>query len=140
MSQRAIKNTVVNRQGRISADIVLRHLISDYSRVQRDLPDRLVIENILVFFIMPFIFTYKRFPLSNISYTLIFVFMTLHTLGSHWTYAEVPFGFWMMDWFGFTRNHFDRIVHFSFGLTGLSIRELLRIASVRSGATTFLSM
>jgi putative membrane protein len=92
------------------------------------------LENLLVFIFIPFlIYTYKRFRLSNLSYTLIFLFMTLHTIGSHYTYAEVPFGFWMQEWFGFERNHYDRIVHFSFGfLLAYPVREVfLRIASTR---------
>ncbi len=59
--------------------------------------------------------------------------MILHTIGSKYTYAEVPFGFWMQDWFGFTRNHYDRIVHFSFGLLfAYPVREIfLRMANTR---------
>ena len=86
-------------------------------------------------------FTYRRFPLSRISYTLIFIFLCLHTLGAHYTYAEVPYD----DWFraltgrtfnevvGWQRNNFDRVVHFCYGLLlAYPIRELfLRIAGVR---------
>jgi putative membrane protein len=42
--------------------------------------------------------------------------MILHAIGAHYTYAKVPFGFWMQDTFDLSRNHFDRIVHFAFGL------------------------
>jgi len=58
----------------------------------------------------------RRFPLSNVSYLLIMVWLTLHTVAAHYTYANVPAGLWLDQWFGFERNHFDRIVHFSFGL------------------------
>ncbi len=60
--------------------------------------------------------SYRRFPLSDVSYILIFIFMVLHAVGGHYTYSEVPFGFWLEDFFGLERNHYDRIVHFSFGL------------------------
>ena len=93
-----------------------------------------VLENILVFAAACLLVgTYKIFPLSDLSYILITLFMTLHTIGSHWTYAEVPLGYWLRDTFGFSRNHFDRIVHFSFGLLmAYPIREVfLRVASVR---------
>ena len=60
--------------------------------------------------------SYRRFPLSDISYILIFIFMVLHAVGGHYTYSEAPLGFWLQDLFGFERNHYDRIVHFSFGL------------------------
>ena len=89
------------------------------------------LENILVFIFIPLLFyTYHKFRLSNVSYTLIFVFMVLHTIGSKYTYAEVPFGFWLQDLLGLSRNHFDRIVHFSFGfLLAYPIREIfMRIA------------
>ncbi len=77
--------------------------------------------------------TARPFPLSRISYTLIFLFLCLHTLGSHYTYAEVPYREWF-PWLGAgERNHYDRFVHFSYGLLlAYPIRELfLRIAGVR---------
>jgi putative membrane protein len=85
--------------------------------------------------------TYKVFPLSRISYTLIFVFLCLHAVGAHYTYAEVPYNDWWQSLFGTTfnemvgwkRNNFDRVVHFSYGLLlAYPIRELfLRVAGVR---------
>lgn len=75
------------------------------------------LENLLVFATVPFlILQYRRRPLSDASYALIFVFYCLHTLGSHYTYSEVPAGFWVSDLLGLERNHYDRAVHFSFGL------------------------
>lgn len=60
--------------------------------------------------------TYRQLPFSGISYVLFAVFLTLHTIGSHYTYAQVPFGLWLEELFELPRNHFDRIVHFCFGL------------------------
>jgi putative membrane protein len=60
--------------------------------------------------------THRRFPLSHASYTLITVFLTLHTIGVHYTYAGVPAGAWLQQMLDLGRNHFDRLVHFSFGL------------------------
>jgi putative membrane protein len=68
--------------------------------------------------------TRKKFPLSRISYSLIFIFLALHELGSHYTYAEVPYDHWSValtghsfnELVGWQRNNFDRIVHFSYGL------------------------
>ncbi len=60
--------------------------------------------------------THHRLPFSSASYVLFTVFLTLHTIGSHYTYAQVPFGLWLEDFFVLPRNHFDRIVHFCFGL------------------------
>jgi len=70
--------------------------------------------------------TYKRFKFSNISYALIFVFCILQTIGAHYTYAEVPLGFWAAELFDIQRNHFDRLVHFAFGfLIILPFKEVL---------------
>lgn len=86
-----------------------------------------LLENLLVFIFGILIFvTYKRFQFSNTSYVLFAIFLSLHLIGAHYTYAETPFGFWMQDWFGFERNHYDRLVHFSFGLLiAYPYRELL---------------
>ncbi len=59
--------------------------------------------------------TYRMFPLSNASYILITMWLTLHTIAAHYTYPQVPVGLWLDQWFNFHRHHFDRIVHFSFG-------------------------
>jgi hypothetical protein len=59
--------------------------------------------------------SYRIFPLSSISYFLITLFLTLHAIGVHYTYAEVPFGSWLQQALALDRNHFDRIVHFCFG-------------------------
>lgn len=72
-----------------------------------------------------FVFTYRSFPLSNLSYIPLTVFMVLHTIGSHYTYAETPIGDWMAPVFGWERNNFDRVVHFLFGLLlAYPLREL----------------
>jgi putative membrane protein len=85
--------------------------------------------------------TYRSFPLSRVSYTLIFVFLCLHTIGAHYTYAEVPYDAWLRrltghglnELLGWQRNNFDRVVHFSYGLLlAYPIREVfLRVANVR---------
>lgn len=66
-------------------------------------------------FVATLVVTYRTFPLSNTSYILITVWLTLHTIAVHYTYPKVPIGLWLDRWFDFHRNHFDRIVHFSFG-------------------------
>src|SRR5512142_2857926 len=97
-------------------------------------PTDWVLENLLVvLFVTAVLLTYRIFPLSDLSYLLITVFMMLHAAGAHYTYAETPFGYWMKDAFGFSRNHFDRLVHFSFGLLlAYPIREIfLRLVNAR---------
>lgn len=85
--------------------------------------------------------TARRLPLSRISYTLIFVFLCLHEVGAHYTYAEVPYDAWFQATFGRTfnslvgwqRNNFDRVIHFGYGLLlAYPIREVFyRVADVR---------
>lgn len=102
-----------------------------------------LLENLLVFIYGALLLaTYRRFPFSNTSYALFTVFLSLHLVGAHYTYAETPLGFWLQDAFGLTRNHYDRIVHFSFGLLiAWPFREvLLRAAKVRVGWSYFLAI
>lgn len=76
-----------------------------------------LLENILaIASVLGMVMTYRRFAFSDVSYTLITLFLLLHAVGAHYTYAQAPIGFWMKDVFDLSRNHFDRIVHFSFGL------------------------
>jgi putative membrane protein len=90
-------------------------------------PDDWLLENYLVFFWVPVIVGAGRcFRLSDLSCGLITVFMCLHVIGSHYTYAETPFGFTLQAWLGAERNMYDRLVHFCFGLLlAFPIRELL---------------
>lgn len=102
-----------------------------------------LLENLLVFiYAALLIFTYRRFQFSNLSYLLFGVFISLHLCGAHYTYAETPFGFWMSEWFGFERNHYDRLVHFGYGLlVAYSFREILvREAKVVSAWSYFLAV
>lgn len=101
-----------------------------------------LLENALVVASVGFLAaTYRRMPLSRISYGLIFIFLCLHETGAHWTYSEVPYDAWAKSLFGVSiseqfnleRNHFDRVVHFLYGfLIAYPIREIfVRVAQVR---------
>lgn len=85
------------------------------------------LENLLTFVLVPAaVLTYRRFRFSDQSYVQATIFLVLHTIGSHYTYSEVPAGEWMRQVFGFARNHYDRLVHFCFGLLLLRpTRELV---------------
>ena len=99
------------------------------------------LENLLVFLGVPLIVGLGfYFRLSNLSYTLITVFMVLHVVGSHYTYAEVPFGHTLQRWFGAERNMYDRLVHFCFGfLLAYPVREVfVRITRARGFWTYYL--
>ncbi len=101
-----------------------------------------LLENVLVFVSVPvLIWAYWRLPLSRISYSLLFLFFCLHAVGSHYTYSLVPYdAFWVQtfdaslsEMLGFERNHYDRLVHFGFGLLlAYPCREIfIRIAGAR---------
>ncbi len=102
-----------------------------------------LIENLLVFiYCLLLIVTYPRFKFSNFSYALFSLFLSLHMIGAHYTYSEAPPGFWLQPIFDFERNHYDRIVHFSFGLLiAYPFREiLLRQAQVKRSWSYFLAV
>jgi putative membrane protein len=92
------------------------------------------LENVLVVvFVIIIALSLKKLPLSRISYTLIFIFLVIHEIGAHYTYAEVPYDAWfesltgtrLNSLLGWERNNFDRIVHFIYGLLlAYPIREL----------------
>lgn len=82
-------------------------------------PDRAnwITENTLtILFIGGLAISHRRFKFSDLSYTLMFVYILLHVYGAMYTYAENPLGHWLKDVSNGERNHYDRIVHFSFGL------------------------
>ena len=86
-----------------------------------------ILEVFPIFIAVPVLLaTARRFPLTPLAYRLIFVHALILMLGGHYTYAQVPLGFWMQDVFGFTRNHYDRIGHFAQGFVpALVAREIL---------------
>jgi putative membrane protein len=71
------------------------------------------------------ILLYPRLRLTPLVYTLVWIHCLILMLGGHYTYAQVPLGFWMEDWFGFGRNHYDRIGHFAQGfIPAMLAREI----------------
>ena len=56
-----------------------------------------------------------RLRLTRLVYTLLWIHAIILMVGGKYTYAEVPFGFWLQDVFDFERNHYDRIGHFAQG-------------------------
>lgn len=76
-----------------------------------------LLENILVFIALPIIiWSERRFGFSNASAWMLFFFFILHGIGAHYTYSEMPYFTPVTEFFGFERNHYDRLVHFLFGL------------------------
>ena len=60
--------------------------------------------------------TYRRLTFSDLSYLLFCVFLCMHEFGSHYRYALDPLGEWMKQFQSTTRNQYDRVVHYAFGL------------------------
>ena len=93
---------------------------------------------------------YRRAPLSRTSYTCIALFLSLHSIGAHYTYSEVPYDAWfrvltghsLTDMLGWRRNNFDRMVHFLYGVLLVHpIRELVvRATGLRGFWGYFLPM
>ena len=83
--------------------------------------------------------TAKRFPLTPLAYTLIAIHALILILGGHYTYARVPLGFWLQDWLGLARNHYDRLGNFAQGfIPAILVREvLLRTSPLRPGRWLF---
>ena len=81
-----------------------------------------LLENLLVFIAVPLlVVNYRRLRFSNFAYTCLFVFFVLHEIGAHYTYSEVPWREWLAVAAGgdgaiVGRNHYDRFVHFAYGL------------------------
>jgi putative membrane protein len=82
-----------------------------------------LLENVLVFIAVPLLAaTSRSLRFSNFAYGCLFVFFVLHEIGAHYTYSEVPWREWLSwanDGTGLpdaSRNHYDRFVHFAYGL------------------------
>ncbi|OQX73803.1 MAG: hypothetical protein B6D59_04725 [Campylobacteraceae bacterium 4484_4] len=102
-------------------------------------PEDWLLENVLVFTLFPLVvWLDRKYRLSLLSLLLLLIFASLHELGAHFTYAEMKFFDPITHFFGFSRNHFDRVVHFLYGL--MLFRPMFEILSryVRSGGAALL--
>jgi len=78
--------------------------------------DDWLLENLLVFIALPIIiWADKQITFSNTSIWMLFIFFVLHGVGAHYTYSEMPWFSPITHFFGFERNHYDRVTHFLFG-------------------------
>jgi putative membrane protein len=88
------------------------------------------------------VYGYRFFRFSNQAYIQATILLILHTIGSHYTYSEVPIGHWFRAAAGWDRNHYDRLVHFLFGVLLLRpVRELgFRHATIGRAASSYFSV
>ena len=91
--------------------------------------DRLtwLMEVLPVMIVLPLLgFTYQRFPLTTLLYVAIFAHALVLIGGGTYTYARVPLGFQLQEWFELSRNPYDKIGHFMQGFVpALAAREIL---------------
>jgi putative membrane protein len=77
----------------------------------------------------------KRLPLSSLLLVLLWWHSVILIFGGHYTYARVPLGDWAMEWFGWSRNNYDKLGHFAQGFVpALLVRELLVRTSPLKGS------
>ncbi len=101
------------------------------------------LQNLLVFACAALlVFSCRRFAFSNLSHGLFTVFLSLHLIGAHYTYAELPFGAWLRELLALQRNPHDRILHLAFGLLlAVPFREILqRAAGLKASWAGFVTM
>jgi len=91
------------------------------------------VENLTVWIILAVILILYacKVRFSSAAYAFMFVLIYLHTIGGHYTFALVPFDR-VTDYFGFARNHFDRIAHFSVGFYAFAVAEWLYLKKMVS--------
>ena len=90
----------------------------------------------IVIIFLALVFSYNSFKFSNTSYTFMIILLILHTIGAHYTFANVPFSF-ITELFGFERNHFDRMAHFSVGFYAYPMAEFLLRKQLATYKTAF---
>jgi putative membrane protein len=84
-----------------------------------------IVENIPIVLIVAFlVVTYRWFQFSDLAYLLMSALVFLHTIGGHYTFERVPFG-WATNLIGAQRNHFDRVAHFTVGFYAFAIAEFV---------------
>src|SRR3954468_11096683 len=85
---------------------------------------------------IPLLFAFqKKFPLTTLLLGLWWLHCVLLTVGGHYTYARVPLGEWTREWFGWTRNNYDKLGHFAQGFVpAIFVRELLIRTSPLKGS------
>ncbi len=83
--------------------------------------------------------TYTRFTFTPLAYRLVFIHALILMLGAHYTYAQVPLGFWVQDLFDLQRNHYDRLGHLAQGfIPAILAREILiRTSPLKPGKWLF---
>jgi putative membrane protein len=78
----------------------------------------------IVLIVMALVLSRRWYAFSNTAYLMMAFLIFLHTVGGHYTFERVPFD-WFTDLFGFSRNHYDRMAHFTVGFYAYPLTEIL---------------
>lgn len=78
----------------------------------------------VIFVYLALVLTFHKFQFSNLAYFFMALWLFWHTIGGHYTFANVPFDF-ITNLFDFERNHFDRVGHFVIGFYAFAMAEFL---------------
>ncbi len=105
----------------LAALFIIVFILFGIAPVSREVWIAEIIPVVIVFALL--VFTFNKFRFSNISYLFMAFWLVWHTIGGHYTFANVPFDF-VTDFIGAERNHFDRIGHFSVGFYAFAMLEL----------------
>ena len=126
-------------------------LLAGLSFVGSDYQDYLPLQHIpTALALLAAIFYLRKYEISNTAFYCFSIFMALHILGARYVYSYVPYDHWSLsafgvsinETFGWTRNHYDRFVHFAFGfLFYMPIREVIaRIFHISDKKASYLTM
>jgi len=115
-----------NRNSRLPAVLLALYLVEFVALAIRPYDRGVwIAENIPVVMVVAFLVgSYRWFKFSNLAYLLMSAFIFLHTIGGHYSFERVPFG-WVTHLIGAQRNHFDRVAHFSVGFYAFAIAEFI---------------
>lgn len=121
------------------------------SLVGSPFPDLAPLQNLPTLFVLLIAYLgLRRCPMPDSAVACFCLFLALHTLGGRYIYSNVPYDAWFASlglpeptqFFGFERNHYDRLVHFSFGMLLLHpIAEgLARYTRLSRGWATYVAI
>jgi len=118
---------ISNRSMALSAGVIFLGILLIYSGIRSYEFLTWLMEVLPVMIALPILIsTYRRFPLTTLLYSIIFLHAVVLILGGMYTYARVPLGFEIAQWFGMDRNPYDKIGHFMQGFApALIAREIL---------------
>jgi len=127
ITDRLVKLENADMRGRLIT-IGFTALLVPLTFINAPWPQDVVLQHIPTVVLLPSLWMLTiRYPISFMSFFCMITFLWMHILGSHWTYSSVPYDDWfeaifrfrLADYFGWKRNHYDRLVHLGSGIFGV---------------------